>query len=70
MVSLCTIIWLADVEAEGWYHRDSEYQSSGSRRLGALCSWSLSSQHLPFVVDWEAFTSSKQLRKFASNIVI
>ena len=49
MVSLCTIIWLADGEAEGWYHRDSGYQSSGSRRLGALCSWSLSSQHLPFV---------------------
>ena len=45
-------------------------QSSGSRRLGALCSRSSSSQHLPFVGDWEAFTSLKQLRKFASNIVI
>ena len=40
VISLCTIIWLVDGEGTGWCHRGSCYWSLGSRRPGAMCSWS------------------------------
>ena len=69
MISLCTILWLADGEAAGWCHSGSDYESLGSRRPGAMCLWSSSSSSIWW---WGGrwFTSAKELRKFASNTII
>ena len=43
----------------GCCHRYYHYQSLGSRRPEAVCSWSLSSYHLPFVGEGEVFNTCK-----------
>ena len=43
----------------GYCHRCSHHQSLGSRRPEAVCSWALSSHHLPFVGQGEVFNTCK-----------
>ena len=65
VISLCTILWLADGETVRRYHRG--YQSLGSRRPEAVCSWSASTSSI-WGGRW--FPSEKQLRKCPSGTII
>ena len=67
VISLCTVLWLADGETVRWCHRGSCYQASGSRRPEAVCSWSASTSSI-WGDRW--FPPAKQLRKRASDTVI
>ena len=49
VISLYRVLWLAGDEVTGWSLRNQHSQSLGTRRLGAVSSWSSLTWHLPFV---------------------